>query len=84
MKTRDIIFALFALITFSANAQYDYSSYLHKAMEKLEQGDCQAAQKFYDVYKELSGQSVSSLEVLIADCGESQDKTYNIGDQIKV
>ena len=51
-----------------AVAQSNYSEYLDLAMEKLKAQDCDAAQKYYNVYKELAGKSVSSMEVLIEDC----------------
>lgn len=74
-----VMFATFALI---ANAQSDYSNYLNKALEKLEAGDCEAAQNFYNVYKELSGKSASSVEVLLKDC--NREKNYSVGDKIMV
>ena len=46
----------------------DYSEYLDLAMEKLKAKDCDAAQKYYNVYKDLSKQSLPSVEVLIEDC----------------
>lgn len=62
------------------SAQSDYSSYLSKAMEKIEVGDCDGAERFYNVYKELTGKSVSSLEKQIADC----KKEFHLGDVIDV
>ena len=64
------------------SAQTDYTDYLDKALKELETGDCDAAQKFYNVYTELSGKTVTSVEVLLADCGK--EKTYKVGDYIKV
>lgn len=82
MNTKTIIFALLTVMTFSASAQSDYSSYLNKALEKLEAGDCEAGRKFYNVYKELSGKSVLSVEELISDCSRSAG--YKLGDIITV
>ena len=86
MKTKSIFFVLFAALIFTASAQSDYSSYLNKAMEKLETGDCEAAQKYYNVYQELSGETKSSVQVLIDDCTKSRNKeqTYVIGDEMHV
>lgn len=80
MKTRTIIFTVFATVILSASAQVDYSSYLNKALEKLEAGDCESARKSYNVYKELSGKSALSVEELISDC--NQNRTYRLGDVI--
>ncbi len=84
MKTKLFLFALLAMAALSVSAQSDYSNYLNKAMEKLDEGDCSSAQKFYNVYKELSGRSVSSIELLLADCTRSASKTYAINDKIKI
>ena len=84
MKTERIIFVLFAMFALSVNAQSDYSSYLNKAMEKLEAGDCESAQKFYNVYKDLSGESKSSVQILIDDCKKSKRKLHYLGDTINV
>ncbi|MCR4665220.1 MAG: hypothetical protein K5660_07630 [Paludibacteraceae bacterium] len=83
MKTERIIFVLFAMFALTINAQSDYSSYLNKAMEKLEAGDCESAQKFYNVYKDLSGEQKPSVQVLIDDCKEAAVKKYAIGERIK-
>jgi hypothetical protein len=82
MKTKLLILTLFALVSFKLNAQTEYSTYMNKAMEKLEEGDCDAAQKFYNVYKELSEKSVASFEVMIDEC--KGDKKYTLGDTIMV
>ena len=82
MKTKTIIFALLTAISVSLSAQSDYSSYLNKALEKLEAGDCEAGRRFYNVYKELSGKSVLSVEELISDCSRSAG--YKLGDIITV
>lgn len=82
MITKLSLLAIFALFVFNVSAQSDYSSYLNKAMEKLELGDCTTARKFYNVYKELSGKSVLSVEELISDC--SRVSGYKLGDTITV
>ncbi|MBO7587408.1 MAG: hypothetical protein J6T13_09580 [Bacteroidales bacterium] len=83
MKRIILLFGVFILNSLTACfAQTDYSHYLDKAMQQLEAGDCDAAQKYYNVYKELSGKTVVSVEVLIGDCGK--EKTYNVGDYIDV
>lgn len=82
MKTKLFLFALFAMVALSVSAQSDYSNYLNKAMSKIDEGDCASAKKFYNVYKELSGKSVSSLELLIEDCIGDTAKHYAVGDKI--
>lgn len=82
MKTKLFLFALLAMAALSVSAQSDYSNYLNKAMSKIEDGDCVSAKKFYNVYKELSGKSVSSIEILIEDCIGDTAKHYNVGDKI--
>ena len=83
MKAKLLISVLLVMMACAVYAQ-DYSSYLNKAMEKLEAGDCRGAQNLYNVYKELSGKSMSSVEVLIADCNRSSEKTYSVGDTMHV
>ncbi len=82
MRTKAIIFVVLIAISASSSAQSDYSSYLNKALEKLEAGDCEAGRRFYNVYKELSGKSVLSVEELISDCSRSAG--YKLGDIITV
>lgn len=82
MKTKTLLFTFFAMVTFTMSAQTDYSSYLNKAMEKLEAGDCVGAQKMYNVYKDLTGKSMPSVESLLEDC--KQEKTVSVGDSIQV
>lgn len=87
MKTKIILIATFAIIAVNLNAQSDYSTYLNKAMENLEEGDCKSAQKYYNVYKELSGDVKPALEVLLEDCVSGQKSTvrkYSINDKIKI
>lgn len=81
MKTKTILIALLAMYAFNAYAQSDYSSYLTKAMDKVEAGDCEAAQKFYNVYKDLSGDSKPSVQDLIDDC-KKENKTYSLGEKL--
>lgn len=85
MKTKHLFFALFAVYALSVSAQEGYSSYLNKALEKLDAGECESAQKLYNAYKELSGRSVTSVEVLIADCSSAKGmntKSYKVNDKI--
>jgi hypothetical protein len=85
MKLKALFFALIAMLAFTVNAQTDYSHYLNKAMQKIDEGDCEAAQKFYNVYKEMAGNSVASIEELIADCKDTPpttNKKYAVGDKI--
>ena len=79
---RCLFIVSFIAATLFLSAQSDYSNYLNKALEKLEAGDCEAAQKNYNVYKELSHNEVKSVEVLIEDCLD--EGNFHIGDQIDV
>ena len=82
---KKLLFAVMALMTLGVSAQTDYSKYLDKVMEKLEEKDCDAAQKLYNVYKDLSGKSASSIEVMITDCQKGPYKdSYNVGDKMKI
>lgn len=86
MKTKLFLFALLATFALSVSAQSDdYQNYLNKALSSLENGNCDAAKKWYDVYKELTGKTVSSVEVLIQDCKPtSSAKKYAINDKIEI
>lgn len=80
MKRTSLIIAILSIIAFCGNAQ-NHTDYLNKAVEQVEAGNCDAAQMFYDVYKELTGNNSSWLEKAIKDCVEkTKPKTYNIGD----
>lgn len=79
MKQIFLIISVFCIAVY-VSAQTDYSEYLNKAIEKLEAGDCNGAQKFYNVYKELTEKTVSSVETLIADC----KRELRLGDVIDV
>lgn len=82
MKRILLLFSIITIMVYVSAQTEDYSKYLNNALQKLESGDCDAAQKYYNVYKELAGKSVASVEVLLAECGK--EKTYKVGDYIKV
>ena len=82
MKRIILLFSFLTFMVYVSAQTEDYSKYLNNALEKLELGDCDAAQKYYNVYKELAGKSAISVEVLLAECGKEQ--TYKVGDYIKV
>lgn len=82
MKRIILLFSILTIMVYVSAQTEDYSKYLNNALEKLELGDCDAAQKYYNVYKELAGKSVVSVEVLLAECGK--EKTYKVGDYIQV
>lgn len=68
MKKALILFFCFSSLIFSGYAQSDASEYLKKAMQKLESGDCDGAQRMYNVYKELTSESVGYIEKAIQEC----------------
>lgn len=86
MNTHKFRFALFVLmLSFTPQtlwAQDDYNFYLQKAQQRIDEGDCAGAQKNYNVYKELSGKTLASFEVLIEDC--IAENRFRIGDKIDV
>ena len=83
MKTTKRILMVFALLVFSqATFAQDYDRFLQRAQQRLDEGDCDGAQKNYNVYKELSGKTLSSFEVLIEDC--LAENHFRIGDIIDV
>lgn len=82
MKRIVLLFSILTLVACVSAQTEDSLRYLNKALTELEAGNCEAAQMFYNVYKELSGKTVTSVEVLLADCGK--EPTYKVGDYIKV
>jgi hypothetical protein len=82
MKRILLLFSILTIMKCVSAQTDDYSKYLNNALEKIELGDCDAAQKYYNVYKELTGKSVASVEVLLAECGI--EPTYKVGDYIEV
>lgn len=79
---KNIFIALFAMFALITSAQSNYSNYLNKALEKLEAGDCESAQKHYDLYRELSGEVKNSVQVMIDDCQKTRIKKYSLGESI--
>lgn len=86
MKTKLFVVVVFIMMAHISSAQSDdYQNYLNKALSSLENGNCDAAKKWYNVYKELTGETVSSVEVLIQDCKPtSSAKKYAINDKIEI
>ena len=68
MNTKSLLITLVAIFALSVNAQTDYSFYLSRAWEKVNSGKCEAAQRSYDVYKELTNKRNVPLEEAIAKC----------------
>lgn len=68
MRTKLFLIAVCTFCVTTLVAQSDYSNYLDESMKELGKGNCEGAQKLYNVYKELSGQSKPSVQVLIDDC----------------
>jgi hypothetical protein len=52
-------------------AQDDYGFYLQKARQRIAEGDCEGAQRNYNVYKDLAKKTDKSIERMLADCGTS-------------
>lgn len=89
MKKRFFVFAVVTAITFgmTVQAQSDNSYYLAQAWECLNSGNCDGAQRNYDVYKQMTGTRSSSIENAIFECSQSkknsEKKSYSIGDEAK-
>lgn len=56
-------------------AQDDYGFYLQKARQRLAEGDCDGAQRNYNVYKDLAKKTDKTLEQMIAECGSDAPLT---------
>ena len=80
MKKALILFFCFSSLIFSGYAQSDAFEYLKRSKGNLEQGDCEKAQRNYNVYKELTGKTDPSVEALINECS----KALHLGDVIDV
>ncbi len=85
MKTK-LLFVFCVLCACNLAAQSDYSSYLTQSMDELRKGNCEGAQKWYNIYKELSGETKSSVQIMIDDCFQNSvaEKVYKINDKIQV
>lgn len=68
-------FVIFLLLCcgYIANAQ-DYTIYLEKSRQFLENCDFVAAQKSYDIYKELTGKTDKEIEQQIEECIAENNK----------
>ena len=82
MKTIRILIATISLMSLSqvSYAQDDYDFYLQRVLQRIDEGDCEGAQKNYNVYKELSGKTMASVEEMIKDCASQ----YRLGETINV
>ena len=68
MAIRLFILLFLAVLSINCNAQSDPYEYIGLVTEKLITGDCDAAQKFYNVYKGLTGVTNKSIESSIMEC----------------
>lgn len=67
--------SILVLLLFACNtiwAQDDYSFYLQKARQSLAEGDCDGAQRSYNVYKDLAKKTDNAIEQMIANCGSQR------------
>lgn len=81
---KSVLIILFMALGLFCYAQ-DYSEYLNKANEQLKNGNCEKAQKYYNVYKQLTNTTYPIIEKGIKECWDSKkvEKTYKIGDDAK-
>lgn len=82
MKTLKSFIAIAAMLVLSQTMfaqENDYSKYLQKARQCLAEGDCDGAQRSYNVYKDLTNKTDGETERLIEECKseakKKQDKT---------
>ena len=69
MKAKFIIILAAVMSALLGQAQTsDYASYIDQAWTCLDNGNCDAAQRNYNVYKTLSGSTNYNLERAIIDC----------------
>lgn len=81
MKKRIIFIIMLTLVALTNYAQTDPTTYLNWTRERLEVGDCEGAQKWYNVYTRTTGNRNMSVETAIQNCFNN---THKIGDQIRV
>ena len=73
MKTIKLFVMTLALLVFTPIVySQDYGFYLQKARQYLTEGDCDGAQRSYNVYKDLSKKTDKSMEKMIAECGDEK------------
>ncbi len=82
---KSIYIILFMALGVYCNAQSDYSEYLNMANEQLKNGNCEKAQKYYNIYKVLTNTTYPLIENGIKECWDSKKvaKKYKIGDDAK-
>lgn len=70
MKTIRLFVLTLALLVFTpiVYAQ-EYDFYLQKARQRIAEGDCEGAQRNYNVYMELAKKTNKEIERKLADCG---------------
>ncbi|MCR4665224.1 MAG: hypothetical protein K5660_07650 [Paludibacteraceae bacterium] len=74
MKTKLFFIAVCMMCAANMVAQSDDSDYLDRVMKELSKENCEGAQKWYDAYKEVSGQFKPSVQALIDDCRVEKQK----------
>lgn len=86
MKTIIWLVATIAVMVLSHDlyAQDDYGFYLQKAQQRLAEGDCDGAQRNYNVYKELTGIENADLENGINECQERKVKVIQQNQELRI
>lgn len=86
MKTKILWCVMLAFSLFYGKAQTDYTKYLNDALKCLEEGNCEKAQRWYNVYVDLTNDKKPSVKEMIEDCINEQmkDKVYAVGDIMMV
>ena len=86
MKTKILWCVMLAFSLFYGKAQTDYTKYLNDALKCLEEGNCEKAQRWYNVYVDLTNDKKPSVKEMIEDCINEQmkNKVYAVGDTMMV
>lgn len=72
-RVRELLVAVLLICLHLSAASQDYDEYLQKARIMLVEGDCDLAEKNYQVYMKLAGLSDAEVEKGIQDCIAKRD-----------
>lgn len=75
MKTFKFIMILAVLLCVGTFAEAQYDDYLNTALTLLDNGDCDNAERNYNVYKKLTGKTSAFVEKGLAECNGSNKQS---------
>lgn len=82
-KLKALAYLVLFLSVLPATLSAQNFDYLQSARESLLKGECEKAQKLYNVYKALENKVDYELESLITDCKDSP-RQFKIGELIEI